>query len=225
MATVSPNVQTIDQNTISVSNHTHSKAYLVAKRVLDILLSLFGLILALLPMTVIAILIRLETPGPAIYVHHRIGKNGKDLPLLKFRSMFINADELMEAFTPEQKAEWEKNFKLEKDPRITRVGKFLRKSSMDELPQLINVLKGDISIVGPRPIITEELERYGENKAKFLSVMPGLTGYWQAYARSTCTYEERIEMELYYAENANFWWDVKIIFATFVSVIRGRGAR
>lgn len=201
------------------------KTYLVAKRVLDIFISVVGLIVMLLPMAVIAVLIRLETPGPAIYIHNRIGKNGRHLPLLKFRSMFINAKDMMASFTPEQKEEWEKNFKLEKDPRITRVGNFLRKSSLDEIPQLINVLKGELSIVGPRPVVTEELERYGADKAKFLSVTPGLTGYWQAYARSTCTYERRMEMELYYVENANFWWDIKIIFATFFRVIRGFGAR
>lgn len=202
-----------------------NKAYLAAKRVLDIVISVVGLIITFLPMVIIAALIKLETPGPAIYIHHRIGKDGGPLPLLKFRSMFLNADDMMASFTPEQTAEWEKNFKLEKDPRITKIGNFLRKSSLDELPQLVNVLKGELSLVGPRPIVTEELEKYGENKTKFLSVKPGLTGYWQAYARSTCTYEERMEMELLYAEKANFWWDIKIMFATVISVLQGRGAQ
>ncbi len=204
---------------------TKKHAYAVAKRVLDILVSVVGLIVMFLPMVIVAVLIKLETPGPAIYIHHRIGKDGVELPLLKFRSMFLNADDMMASFTPEQAAEWEKNFKLEHDPRITKIGNFLRKSSLDELPQLVNVLKGELSIVGPRPIVTEELEKYGENKAKFLSVKPGLTGYWQAYARSTCTYEERMEMELLYAEKANFWWDIKIMFATVISVLQGRGAQ
>ena len=105
------------------------------------------------------------------------------------------------------------------------IGNFLRKSSLDELPQLFNILKGELSVVGPRPIVDEELEKYGENKEKFLSVIPGLTGYWQAYARSNCTYEQRIEMELCYVENANFWWDIKIMFATVGSVLSGRGAK
>lgn len=207
------------------SNDRFKKGYLLAKRVLDIIISVIGLVVALIPMAIIWIMIKLESPGPAVYVHHRIGKNGKPLPLLKFRSMKKNADELIQFFTPEQMKEWEENFKLDDDPRITRIGKFLRRSSLDELPQLINVLKGELSIVGPRPVVAEELERYGKNKAKFLSVPPGLTGYWQAYARSTCTYEERMEMELHYAENANFWWDIKIIFATFGAVIRGHGAK
>ena len=199
--------------------------YKISKRILDIVVSVVGLIIAFLPMVVIALLIKLESPGPAIYIHHRIGKNGKPLPLLKFRSMRMDADKMIDNFTPEQKAEWEANFKLENDPRITKSGKFLRKSSLDELPQLINVLRGELSIVGPRPVVEEELERYGDQREKFLSVTPGLTGYWQAYARSNCTYEKRVEMELYYVDNANFWWDIKIIFATVGAVLRGKGAQ
>lgn len=217
-------------NLASPSNNVEDRSgvkrsYLIAKRVLDILISLFGIVICIVPMAVISILIKIESPGPAIYVHHRIGKNGKPLPILKFRSMRKDADGLIQFFTPEQMKEWEENFKLDDDPRITRIGKFLRRSSLDELPQLFNVLKGQLSIVGPRPVVTEELEKYGENKEKFLSVTPGLTGYWQAYARSTCSYEERMEMELFYVDNANFWWDIKIIFATFGAVLRGHGAK
>lgn len=208
----------------TVDIKAHKKSYLIAKRILDIFLAVMGLIVLFLPMVVIALLIKLESTGPVLYAHDRVGKDGKPLKLLKFRSMLMNADAMIDSFTPEQKAEWEANFKLQDDPRITRIGNFLRKSSMDELPQLINILKGELSFVGPRPIVTEELERYGENKTKFLSVTPGLTGYWQAYARSTCTYEERIQMELSYVEKASFWWDIKIIFATFGAVFRGRGA-
>ena len=147
------------------------------------------------------------------------------MPLLKFRSMHVNAEDMINEFSPEQRAEWEENFKLEDDPRITRIGKFLRKSSLDELPQLINILRGELSIVGPRPVVTEELERYGENKEKFLSVTPGLTGYWQAYARSTCSDEQRRERELYYVDYASFWGDIKIMFATVGAVLRGKGAK
>ena len=200
-------------------------SYLFAKRMVDIIVSAVVLALCIIPMGIICVLIRVSSPGAAIYLHHRIGKNGKDLPLLKFRTMYMNADEMIKDFTPEQKAEWEANFKLENDPRITPIGNFLRRSSLDELPQLVNILKGDLSLVGPRPVVTEELEKYGENKETFLSVTPGLTGYWQAYARSNCSYEERMEMELHYAQNANFWWDIKIIFATFGAVFSGRGAR
>ncbi len=209
----------------STGTRTKKTGYLIAKRVLDLVVAGVGLVVALVPMLVIIALIKQESPGPAFYVHNRVGKNGKPLPLLKFRSMHMNAEKMIESFTPEQKAEWEKNFKLEKDPRITKVGNFLRKSSLDELPQLLNILKGDLSLVGPRPVVEKELEKYGENRDKFLSVTPGLTGYWQAYARSNCTYEQRVEMELHYVDHASFWWDIKIIFATFGAVLRGDGAK
>ena len=215
---------TVKEQTTS-RDRAQNVGYKVSKRILDIVVSVVGLIIAFLPMVVIALLIKLESPGPAIYIHHRIGKNGKPLPLLKFRSMRMDADKMIDNFSPEQKAEWLENFKLDNDPRITRIGRFLRKSSIDELPQLVNVLKGELSIVGPRPVVEEELEKYGDQRAKFLSVTPGLTGYWQAYARSNCTYEKRVEMELYYVDNANFWWDIKIIFATFGAVLRGKGAQ
>ena len=205
--------------------HRQRKGYLLAKRILDVVISILGLAVFFFPMLIICLLIKLDSPGPAIYSHQRIGQNGKPLPLLKFRSMCINADEMTAVFTPEQKAEWEQNYKLENDPRITRIGRFLRRSSLDELPQLINVLKGELSIVGPRPVVQKELERYGDNQAKFLSVPPGLTGYWQAYARSSCSYAQRMEMELYYVDHANFWWDIKIIFATFGAALRGHGAK
>lgn len=221
-----PNAQQAQQQAAySVYPDHRSKGYRFAKRTLDILLSLIGLILCFLPMLLIALLIRLESPGPAIYLHHRVGKNGKPLPLVKFRSMYRNADDMIANFTPEQKAEWEANFKLDYDPRITKIGHFLRRTSLDELPQLLNIFRGELSLVGPRPIVEKELEKYGDQKDKFLSVTPGLTGYWQAYARSSCTYEERIEMELHYVDNAHFWWDIKILFATIGAVLRGRGAK
>jgi lipopolysaccharide/colanic/teichoic acid biosynthesis glycosyltransferase len=207
-----------------VKDTGEKRLYHMAKRVLDVTIAALGLVVLFWPLVLIALLIKLESPGPAIFVHNRIGKNGKPLPLFKFRSMHANAEDMLDSLSPEQKAEWEENFKLENDPRITRLGKLLRKSSLDELPQLINILRGELSIVGPRPVVTEELERYGENKEKFLSVTPGLTGYWQAYARSTCSYEQRMEMELYYVDNASFWWDIKIMFATVGTVLRGKGA-
>ena len=199
--------------------------YHTAKRIVDVIFASIGLVAAAIPMALIAALIRLESPGPAIFIHERIGKNGKPLPLLKFRTMYADAEKRIAEFSPAQLAEWKKNFKLDNDPRVTRIGKFLRRSSMDELPQLVNILKGELSLVGPRPVVTEELLKYGANRDKFLSVTPGLTGYWQAYARSTCTYEQRMEMELYYVENASFWWDIKIIFATVGAVLRGFGAK
>lgn len=226
MAILLPDVKTPEmekQNSSPAKNN--KKIYRIVKRVLDLIVAIIGLVVSIIPMALIVLLIKLESPGPAIYVHNRIGKDGKPLPLLKFRSMVMNAEEMIKNFTPAEKAEWEANFKLENDPRITKMGKFLRRSSLDELPQLVNIIKGELSIVGPRPVVAKELEKYGDRQAKFLSVTPGLTGYWQAYARSTCSYEERMEMELYYVDNASFWWDVKIVFATVGAVLSGRGAQ
>lgn len=199
--------------------------YRIAKRAMDILLAGVGTVIAAPFILLIILAIKIDSKGPAFYVHKRIGKNGKPLRLYKFRSMYTNADQLFQQFTPEQKAEWQENFKLREDPRITRVGNFLRRSSLDELPQLLNILQGNLSVVGPRPVVAEELEKYGPNKEKFLSVTPGLTGYWQAFTRSDGTYEDRMAMELYYVDHANLWWDIKIILATVVSVVKGRGAR
>lgn len=144
--------------------------------------------------------------------------------MYKFRTMYQNAEKMIKDFTPEQMKEYKENFKLKDDPRITKVGKFLRKTSLDELPQLINIIKGDLSIIGPRPIVDAELEKYGNNKEKFLSITPGLTGYWQANGRSDTTYEQRMEMELYYVENKSFKLDIQIFFKTIISVLKKEGA-
>lgn len=158
------------------------------------------------------------------YVHKRIGKNGKTIGILKFRSMVKNADELIASFTPEQKKEWKENFKLKDDPRITKFGRVLRVSSLDELPQLFNILIGDMSFVGPRPVVEKELEWYGKDRDKFLSVTPGLTGWWASHGRNRVKYPERCNLELYYVDNASLWLDVKIIFKTFSSVFKHEGA-
>ena len=198
--------------------------YHLMKRALDIVLSLLGLIVLSPVFLVIAICIKLESKGPVFYLHSRVGKNGTPLKLYKFRSMYLNADQMIKDFTPEQMAEWKENFKLKNDPRITRIGKFLRRSSLDELPQLLNILQGNLTIVGPRPVVKEELEKYGELQDYFLSVTPGLTGYWQAYSRSDCSYEERMKMELHYIANANLLWDIRIMFKTVSAVLKCRGA-
>mgnify|MGYP000087536367 FL=1 len=176
----------------------------------------------------ISILIKLDDKGPVFYKHKRIGHMNKDLYLYKFRSMttkYKTFDEFYEILTNEQKEEWNQNFKLENDPRITKIGKFLRKTSLDELPQILNILKGDMSIIGPRPVIQDEVEKYGEDKTKFLSVKPGLTGYWAANGRSSTTYEERIALELYYIDHCSLWLDIKIFFKTIFSVLMREGAK
>lgn len=200
-------------------------SYRFAKRALDIILSAAAIVVLFPFMLLLCILIRIDSPGPALFVHRRIGRNGKPLPLLKFRSMYLHAEDMIAEFIPEQQAEWESNFKLNHDPRITRVGRILRRTSLDELPQIFNIFTGDLSIIGPRPIVERELEKYGPLQEKFLSVRPGLGGYWQAYARSDCTYEQRMSMELYYIDHASLLWDIKLMFATLVSVLKERGAK
>ena len=139
--------------------------------------------------------------------------------------MVDNAEDLIKSFTPEQKEEFERSYKLEDDPRITKIGNFLRKTSLDELPQILNILKGELAIIGPRPIVQAELDKYEDNKDKFLSVKPGLTGYWAANGRSDTTYEERMQMELYYVDNMSFKLDVQIFFKTIFAVLKKEGAR
>lgn len=225
------NEVTIDNNIVLIpeieKKYEHSnkkKIYIKVKRVFDIILSIIALVLLSPVFLIISIAIKLDSKGNAIFKHKRIGKNGKEIYIYKFRTMVENAEEVMRNFTPEQMKEFKENYKLENDPRITKIGDFLRKSSLDELPQLINILKGDLSIIGPRPIIEEELERYGRNKSTLLSVTPGLTGYWAANGRSCTSYEERMKMELYYAENISFKLDMKVFLKTVVSVIKRQGA-
>lgn len=205
---------------------SHHRIYLAVKRGFDIVSSLCGLILLSPVFLLLAIIVYVGDPGPVFYAHERLGKNGKTIRIWKFRSMYMNADEMFENFTKAQKEEYYREFKLENDPRITPVGKFLRKSSLDELPQLLNILKGDLSLVGPRPIVENELDKYGMLAAKFLSVTPGLTGYWQAHGRNEISYENgRQKMELYYVDHQSIRLDVSIIFLTFVAVFRGKGAK
>ncbi len=172
----------------------------------------------------LGILIKLDSKGPIFFSHKRIGKDGKTIGVYKFRSMVSNSEEVFKNFTKEQKEEFEKNFKLDDDPRITKLGKFLRKTSLDELPQLLNIIKGDMSIVGPRPIVKAEVEKYGNCADKLFSVKPGLTGFWQANGRSDTSYEERVQMDMYYIDSRSFLLDIKIIFKTVISVIKKEGA-
>lgn len=201
-----------------------SQVYKFVKRTTDVVLASVALVILSPVFLIIAIAIKLDSKGPVFFKHTRIGKNGKIIKLYKFRSMVINAEELIKSFTPEQMKEYKENYKLTNDPRITRVGNILRKTSLDELPQLINIIKGDLSIIGPRPVVAEELKKYQYNIDKFLSVTPGLTGYWAANGRSNTTYEERMEMELYYIDNLSLKMDLKVFFKTILSVVKKEGA-
>ena len=199
------------------------------KRLVDIIAGLVGTIL-LIPITIciyIAKKILKEDDGPIFYDHLRIGKDGKHFKLYKYRSMIVGADEILKEYLAENeeaRIEFEKNQKLKNDPRITKLGNFLRKTSLDEFPQFINVLKGDMSLVGPRPIVDREVELFGDKMKTVHSVRPGLTGYWAANGRSDTTYEQRVEMEAYYAENFSLLLDIKIILKTIKSVIKKEGA-
>lgn len=198
--------------------------YKIVKRISDVVLATIGLILLLPIFIIIGLAIKIESKGPVFFKHTRIGKNGKIIKIYKFRTMVNNAEQLIQKFTPEQMKEYKENYKLTNDPRITKIGKFLRKTSLDELPQLINIIKGELSIIGPRPVVSEELEKYGVNAEKFLSVTPGLTGYWAANGRSDTTYEQRMEMELFYVDNLSLKLDIQVFFKTILSVIKRKGA-
>lgn len=219
---------TVELQQEKVQTKTKSYAlYNFIKRTFDILVSGLSLIILSPIFLILIILIKLDSKGKAFYKHKRIGKNGEYIYLYKFRSMYSDSKERLEELLkdPKIRKEWEENFKLDNDPRITKIGNILRKTSLDELPQLLNILNGDMSIVGPRPVIDEELEKYGDNKAKFLSVTPGLTGWWACNGRSCTSYDERMNLELYYVDNRSIILDLKVMFKTFISVIKRDGAK
>jgi len=218
------NQLTVIQTSKYNENFNNFKIYKFIKRFLDVLLALIGIVLLSPVFLVITITIKIESKGSVFFIHKRIGKNGEKIGIYKFRTMIENAENMIKKFTPEQVKEFKESFKLENDPRITKIGKFLRKTSLDELPQLLNILKGELSIIGPRPVVEDELEKYGNNKEEFLSVTPGLTGYWAANGRSSTTYEQRINMELYYVSNISLKLDIKIFFKTITSVLKREGA-
>lgn len=192
------------------------------KRLFDVVFSLLVLILFSPVYLLLALLIALSSPGPIFYIQERVGKNYKPFACIKFRTMVINADdmllELMKT-SPALQQEFKDNFKLKQDPRITRIGRFLRLTSLDEFPQFWNVLKGDMSVVGPRPLVAEELPRYGRHIDKILTIRPGITGLWQVSGRNDIPYSRRVQIDLYYANFHHFWLDLWIIVKTIGVVI------
>jgi len=196
------------------------------KRGMDIILSLIGLIILSPIFLITAIAIKLDSPGPVIFKQKRIGKNGLPFYMYKFRSMVTNAEEMLRKDPYLYQKYLNNNYKLDpnEDPRITKLGRFLRRTSLDEIPQLVNVLKGDMSLVGPRPVVMEELKEYGLKTEDFLSVKPGVTGYWQVSGRSGVGYPERVDLELYYVYNQSIVMDIKILLKTVVSVLLRDGA-
>lgn len=197
------------------------------KRMADVVLSLAIGVVVLPVIGIIALLIKLDSPGPVFYGHVRIGQCGRYFKSWKFRSMVVNGDEVLRrclAKDPALRAEWEATQKIKRDPRVTRVGRLLRKTSLDELPQLWNVLIGEMSLVGPRPIVHSEVSRYGDRFDAFVSVKPGVTGLWQVMGRNNTTYDRRVSLDLYYARRWSLWLDLKILFRTIPVVVSGSGA-
>ena len=201
--------------------------YRVVKRSVDLLLVLLCLPFLLLLVAAIALAIRVTSPGPIFFSHRRIRGHGRFFSMWKFRTMCVNSAEVLEnhlAANPAARAEWRKDHKLKYDPRVTRVGEFLRRTSLDELPQIWNVLSGSMSLVGPRPIVAAEVEKYGDFFADYCLVKPGVTGLWQVSGRSQISYPERVQLDRHYAHHWSLAADLRIMSRTLSSVVNQDGA-
>jgi exopolysaccharide production protein ExoY len=215
------------ENVEGLNDSAYIKTYLIVKRVIDIIGGMVGILVTLPCLLVISCFYFYGTnKGPIFFKQVRLGKNGRKFYIYKFRSMVVDAEQKLKSDEKLYQKYLNNNFKLEQeeDPRITSFGRFIRKTSLDELPQFINVLKGDMSLVGPRPVVLEELNEYKNKKAEFLSVKPGVTGYWQVCGRSGVGYPERVDIELYYVYNKSLLLDIKIIFKTVIQVAARKGA-
>ena len=211
----------------SSTNYLTKIQALFTKRVFDIAIILCSLPLTLPVCLLTALFVKLTSPGPILYGHKRVGLNGKEFKCWKFRSMYIDADKQLAKIlseNPKMKKQWDRERKLENDPRVTPFGKFIRKTSLDELPQLINIFVGQMSFVGPRPVMQDELERYGKKAGYILSVLPGLSGMWQTSGRSDTAYEDRVVLDAYYIQNWSVWLDIWILIKTVWVVLAGKGA-
>ena len=201
--------------------------YRVVKRALDVTAVCLALPILFPLVLVIAAAVRFSSPGPIFFSHRRILRHGAFFSMWKFRTMCVNSTEVLDSYLnkhPEARAEWVKTHKLRDDPRVTRVGNFLRRTSLDELPQLWNVLRGDMSLVGPRPIVAAEVERYGKHFDCYCKVKPGVTGLWQVSGRSKVSYDERVQLDCRYAREWSLWMDTKILSRTLSSVVNQDGA-
>jgi len=219
--TTAENIQGIKYKIVETSD---SKNYLINKRIMDLTLSSIGLLLLIPIFVIIGIFIKIEDKnGPIIFKQTRVGKDGKKFDMYKFRSMVSNAEELKKKLLDQNEAGGPA-FKIKNDPRITKVGKFIRKTSLDELPQLFNVLKGDMSLVGPRPPLPEEVAQYTSYEKQRLKVSPGLTCYWQVNGRSNVSFEEWIQMDLNYIDERNLYIDIKLILKTVLVLFGSKDA-
>jgi exopolysaccharide production protein ExoY len=222
-------LQTLPQysNAVDIASFKKSKVYYFSKRIIDVVGALFGIIVFAPLFLLIFLWYQTgKNKGAALFKQIRIGQDNKKFYIYKFRSMIENADVILKENELLYEKYLKNNYKLDpnEDPRITKVGLFLRKTSLDELPQLFNVLKGDMSLVGPRPIVEDELKEYGHKENVFLSVKPGLTGYWQVSGRSDVGYPERVDLELFYVYNQSLLFDFQILIKTVYMVIARRGA-
>jgi len=213
---------------VNVRNNLNYKLNIFIKSLVDYIVVLLLLPLFLLVLIVITMLIKIESEGPVFYTHQRYALNGKEVLIYKFRSMFKDADTRLQKLLSEDesiKKEWERNFKLKNDPRVTRIGKILRSTSLDELPQLINVLKGEMSFIGPRPVVAEELNKYyAKYTDYFINIKPGITGLWQVSGRSDTDYDYRVRSDLWYILNWSIWLDMVIFIKTLFVIVKRKGA-
>lgn len=211
-----------------ISHKLERILYFGIKRIFDVVCSLFG-ILFLIPVAIITKIFYLLSGDKQsiFYKQKRIGKNGKPIYIYKLRSMVYNADEILKELLqePKYKKEWEQNQKFENDPRITKIGNIIRKTSLDELPQFINVIKGDMSMIGPRPLIEGELDAHKGNHKIYESIRPGISGWWAVNGRSATTYQKRLELEYFYCKNCNLILDIKCIFKTIYTVLFEKNAK
>lgn len=207
----------------------NKRIYLFFKRVTDIIIGLIGAIL-LIPTSIILKIAMIITKdnGPLFFKQKRVGKNGKIITIYKYRSMVVGAEELLKKLMkkdPKIKEEYQKNKKLANDPRITKIGKFIRNTCIDEMPQFLNVLKGDMALIGPRPYLLDELKDIDENFDEIVAVRPGLTGWWQVSGHSDMSFKKRCKMDVYYANNYSIGLDLKIIFKTFSTILLNKGTK
>ena len=212
---------------LHIRNNLARKRNLWAKRIFDLTAVISGGLLILPALLLLAVIVGIDNRGRIIFAHRRVGKDGKLFPCYKFQSMVPDAEKRLEEYlakNPEARKEWEESFKLTNDPRVTKLGGFLRRTSLDELPQLWNVLLGDMSLVGPRPIVEKEIEYYGDCIREYYMVPPGITGIWQVNGRSDTTYEERVAMDTWYVRNWSVWIDLVYLFKTVKAVLMGKGA-
>ena len=193
------------------------------KAIMDFSLTVIGLVLISPLLLMLAVIVKLDSPGPVLYRRRVMGRGGTQFDAFKFRTMLVNGDEVLAAH-PELRAEWEREQKLKDDPRITRSGQWMRKLSLDELPQLFNVLRGQMSLVGPRMIAPVELARYGNDAMELLTVKPGITGLWQVSGRSDLGYADRARLDMEYVRTRSFWLDLKLLLLTLPTVIMKKGA-